>query len=601
MRNSKWEQVKANVSLFAKRNKKALRRTYWTLAALFLVGFGGMLAYVQFMGYFDPISTPAMMRMTPDEMREMREMEQVLWEYWREQSRQGDFAEMMWLLHENYPFFEMGLRNGVDIVGIGIDAFAELEGVAAHLSGTGGFQEFINSYFMNHIGGLGGLRIAAAASRTALWLSEPYYMGHSDFRFYDDRFDAQTSEQNHRMSMVTDDVAYLQIEAFLSKGYTPINNHPYWRYDFNEERQELLRAFRNVNNAEHLIIDIRGINEGFSEYFLPLLIEPNIYAPIMQNFYAFHTGGNMAMEVSASFREFHSLGRTYNTNSLLADMPMANVADFENLIHGFEIALEANPTQNSPAFGGKIWLLTDSANFSGINQMYLAMAEEAGFEILYVEDNNAPQWPVPFARLPQSGLSVRHNVFYFTNNDGIAFEEQRIAGHYNLQADVDDALSVAFMHITGAEMPHFEIAQEPNAEIDDIISITNGIAFGDLSITFSNEVSVITNELGNTLVIFDDVDGNSTLIHQLTASAPMQNFSWIAVGMNESGELYEAEVLYAHDGEVSVFIVNWIEWGTVPHRGVSFVDENGNVRRFFIAMNNAYPDEGDGIFLLREF
>ena len=50
------------------------------------------------------------------------------------------------------------------------------------------------------------------------------------------------------------------------------------------------------------------------------------------------------------------------------------------------------------------------------------------------------------------------------------------------------------------------------------------------------------------------------------------------------------------------FIVNWMDIGTMPHRAISFKDENDIIRLFAITTNNADPEEDErGIVLLIEY
>ena len=57
--------------------------------------------------------------------------------------------------------------------------------------------------------------------------------------------------------------------------------------------------------------------------------------------------------------------------------------------------------------------------------------------------------------------------------------------------------------------------------------------------------------------------------------------------IRENSVMYELDILLPH----RPFIVNWMERGTFPHAGASFLDENNIRRYFFIGANNADPEE----------
>jgi len=88
----------------------------------------------------------------------------------------------------------------------------------------------------------------------------------------------------------------------------------------------------------------------------------------------------------------------------------------------------------------------------------------------------------------------------------------------------------------------------------------------------------------------------------------MRDFQWFEVGSNDESEdvdsmFYVRNVLHrAGDLEAHTpFVVTWMEFGTMPHRGFSFVDANGERRHYTVGMNNAYPYEGHGMFSIGHF
>jgi len=111
-------------------------------------------------------------------------------------------------------------------------------------------------------------------------------------------------------------------------------------------------------------------------------------------------------------------------------------------------------------------------------------------------------------------------------------------------------------------------------------------------------------------VEFEEWDGEP---HQRIAivanQTPMRDFQWIEVGVNDDAEdwqdwFYVRSVLYeAGDLEPQTpFVVTWMPWGTLPHRGISFIDPLGVRRNFWLNTNNAYPYDGPpSMFMMMEF
>ncbi|MCL2350650.1 MAG: hypothetical protein FWC67_04125, partial [Defluviitaleaceae bacterium] len=349
----------------------------------------------------------------------------------RENVRQYDFAYFLEHLGENYPFFEMALRRGVNIEAITEEALESLEATAREV-GRNFLWEFVNDNFTSHFNGLGQLYLASEQTHLGAWITHPYFYGYEEFRFYTEGFDLPMRNDNLVTTMAGDGTAHMRVNSFLARGYEGLMHQPFWRFDFEAEQNQIMEFYSSLGGTQDLFIDIRGINEGFCEYFIPLILEPNITAPIEATFYAFHMNGTFANGVSRAFRAHYGIAAPVNAQTLSANMPYANENDFEHLRHGFAIPLSAQPAASQPAFGGNIWLITDSCNFSGPNQMYLYLAQLAGFNIIYEQNSQSRGWATAYHTLPFSGFRIRLNPLYFTDSEGRALEEFRIVTYTSL-------------------------------------------------------------------------------------------------------------------------------------------------------------------------
>jgi len=112
----------------------------------------------------------------------------------------------------------------------------------------------------------------------------------------------------------------------------------------------------------------------------------------------------------------------------------------------------------------------------------------------------------------------------------------------------------------------------------------------------------------NTPVEFIEFDEEGYQRIAILPIIEMRDFRWMEIGIdtvNDNFVFYEANVLYSA-GDLqphTPFVVTWMEWGTMPHRGISFVDAHGERRYFTLGMNHAEGEEGagSGMFMLNEF
>ena len=423
-----WHRVRSSVSWFIVNSRTLLRRVYWACAISALIAVFAIPLTVT-------MRNPDVQAIIHgDPMEFIRERDR----YWapiiRENRMLNDFVFMVNHLFRNYPFFEMAVDStGLDYIDLAIDAMEELYGYARYNVAGNFFIDFLNERYINMLGGFGNPRVTAEARNIAAWISEPYFFGLYDWRFYSELFDLYVRDDNAYTTVLADGIAYMRINTFLPKGYEPVTRYPFWHFDFDGEKQRLLDFYGSVYDFDHLIIDIRGIGDGFGDYFLPLILAPNLHEPLNRRFYAFQMAGDFTSRVSYGFRNWYGLGEPVDkallSQGFAYDLP-------EDLVYGFPIDIMARPLGDA-AFGGQVWLITDSDNFSGANFMYLQMARDAGFVIVYEENPLAIGWATSFARLRNSGLSLRYNPLYFTDDTGRPLERYGLDPHHRLSTGTE--------------------------------------------------------------------------------------------------------------------------------------------------------------------
>lgn len=125
----------------------------------------------------------------------------------------------------------------------------------------------------------------------------------------------------------------------------------------------------------------------------------------------------------------------------------------------------------------------------------------------------------------------------------------------------------------------------------------------DVSVTEDVFVSVdyATDELINK---YDTVEGFEDEGYQkiiFTTNIAVKNFKFIEISYKDEDmniKFFENKVLYSLDELLpeKPFVVTWMEQGTIPNRGVTFEDESGTTRYFYLTMSGK-----DGSILLVEF
>jgi hypothetical protein len=135
-----------------------------------------------------------------------------------------------------------------------------------------------------------------------------------------------------------------------------------------------------------------------------------------------------------------------------------------------------------------------------------------------------------------------------------------------------------------------------------LYNTTEGAGFMGDSAEAEISVDLAPDEITGEYDFFEDeYEGYDPVKIIFRTNVTVKDFKFIAIEPDdeaEGAEYTETAVLYSLD-ELSPekpLVVTWLEIGLMPHRGISFTDENGSEKYFYLAQSGE-----DGYLLLIEF
>jgi len=210
-------------------------------------------------------------------------------------------------------------------------------------------------------------------------------------------------------------IAYIRINSFL--------NNPTFDSDI------LFPFFDEVQEFEHLIIDLRGNSGGFPIYFEYYVVAMLINSPIEVRFNEFFTSGTIARQTAELSLEGSITGALADEILLAHDFineqtfPYFNETDLNILTHMIPWHLKIEPRENNIPFAGEIWLLvnersTSASELAAMISIYSGFATVVGVPTGRI----TPAMTIEFA-LPNTGILFRVDTGYLIDDLGRSLEE----------------------------------------------------------------------------------------------------------------------------------------------------------------------------------
>ena len=231
-------------------------------------------------------------------------------------------------------------------------------------------------------------------------------------------------------------IAYLHIASFM--------NSPAF------DSEVLFPFFADVQDYEHLIIDIRGNFGGWAHYVADYVVAMLIDEPIDFRYYELLTAGERAVTVA----DYYSL-----SEGTTGRVPIADLLDEKNWIYLNEDDLaflyyaipwnyHINPAEDSIPFGGEIWLLVDGHSASA-SEFFAQLSLHSGFAtVVGTPTMGVTGAMTTFVSLPNTGILFRIDVGSQIDTYGRAIEEFGLTPD-NIVPPGTDALDAVLQLIGG--------------------------------------------------------------------------------------------------------------------------------------------------------
>jgi len=222
--------------------------------------------------------------------------------------------------------------------------------------------------------------------------------------------------------IVPGEIAYLRINSFIGNP------------EFDD--RTILPFLQDVQDFDHLIIDIRGNAGGLMSYFNEYVLRRIISEPIEVGSYEFFSSGDMAyrwmnayaqtalqLGSLASWQEQIYTGVVPATDFIQErGMEHFNEDDLARLDYVLISRYAIIPSDDNVGFDGKVWLLIDGGSQSASSHV-AKTALYTGFATVVGENTSGVMASVhSYSALPSTGILWRIDLGYVTDADGRSFE-----------------------------------------------------------------------------------------------------------------------------------------------------------------------------------
>lgn len=208
---------------------------------------------------------------------------------------------------------------------------------------------------------------------------------------------------------VIDDVAYMKVRSFYEPNFTK------------KDEDSIRELYKNLNDYDNFIIDIRGNGGGSTRVWMNYIVAPIIDRVYSCTNYSLHKDGDITKEYYKSRNMF---SRFKDINEFPDKELLNKVSNKEDFKYFNESNLISNPEYNeltykSNPYKGNIYLLVDGKVFSSAEGFTLFSKQTGWAKVVGVNTaGDGVGVDPPFFYLPNSKLIIRFTTEKGLNPDG---------------------------------------------------------------------------------------------------------------------------------------------------------------------------------------
>lgn len=386
------------------------------------------------------------------------------------EQKESDYDRFWDILETSYPMYDYLIRHGAHPDELKADRRGDLAGITDNRMWYEFFREIVEELegdlgMTGHLGPIpAGQRLFEADYQTFAYMQEhtpddpwtsmqrevftnPHVLGYYDLKKEDvpqDEPPLLIIPNNVQTSFhPEEDYAYLYIATF-------INQDP--------KDGPMIKEFFEQAEAQgikNVVIDIRGNQGGYNNYWLMNIVSPNITEPLeVENIGLYkrseynkeYVDYYTASTYEEDFEKIRKEGKlptlifSWNRRDRhpLPPMPKLVESDVEHLDGAFLETIRIDKSYDKPLYSGKFWILSDPVSYSA-SEYFISFAKRTGFASIVGQESAGDGSCVVtiYNDLPESGLVIRYNALYGLNPDGSCSEEHATAPDFEVKEDED--------------------------------------------------------------------------------------------------------------------------------------------------------------------
>lgn len=347
-------------------------------------------------------------------------------------------------LKENYPYFGVAKRKGIDITANYEAMKTKLENCKSDMEFWIAVKEFVDSF--NKLGHIKLYDDEIYEDDLNGWVElmkeDPY--AEEYFEAWIKQLNNEVSKTNYPlMGEIMEPVTYRvneqkkkELESGQKKAETEnvttkiiensktayININSFSPSAMKKDEKILFDFYDKVSNFDNLIIDISNNDGGSMAYYSNLIVAPNIEKELSSKNYAFIMDGENNRKYF-DFKDMEKEGYMKKVE-LLPKLENINSEDLKVLDYFSDGDMSIKPLNGNKMFKGKIWVLV-SGNVYSASESFAAFCKDTGFATLVGTQTGGDgigSEPVHIV-MPNSGLIVRYAPMYGVTADGTGSQE----------------------------------------------------------------------------------------------------------------------------------------------------------------------------------